>query len=63
MTSRLALLLLVLLPLAACKPEPPPLEQPPEPKATELRDAIKRPIDQAKAVEAAGAKYIFVEVK
>lgn len=41
--------------LGACKPEPPPLEQPPEPKATatELRDAIQRPIDQAKAVEAA----------
>lgn len=39
--------------LAACKPEPPPLEQPPEPKATELRDAIKRPIDKAKAIEAA----------
>ena len=39
--------------LGACKPEPPPLEQPPEPKATatELRDAIQRPIDQAKAVE------------
>lgn len=55
--SRFLALLLVSC-LAACKPEPPPLEQPPEPKATaasatELRDAIKRPIDKAKAVEAA----------
>ena len=31
--SRLPALLLVSC-LAACKPEPPPLEQPPEPKAT-----------------------------
>jgi hypothetical protein len=49
--SRVASLALLVACLAACKPEPPPLEQPPEPKATELRDAIKRPIDQAKAVE------------
>lgn len=49
--SRVAGLALLVACLAACKPEPPPLEQPPEPKATELRDAIKRPIDQAKAVE------------
>lgn len=51
--SRVASLVLLVACLAACKPEPPPLEQPPEPKATELRDAIKRPIDQAKAVEEA----------
>lgn len=54
--SRVAGLVLLMSAVAACKPEPPPLEQPPEPKAataTELRDAIKRPIDQAKAVEAA----------
>jgi len=53
--SRIASLILLMSGLAACKPEPPPLEQPPEPKATatELRDAIKRPIDQAKSVEAA----------
>jgi hypothetical protein len=49
---------LVIAGLTACKPEPPPLDQPPEPKAaaasaTELRDAIERPIDQAKAVGAA----------
>jgi hypothetical protein len=50
---RVAGLVLLISGVAACKPEPPPLEQPPEPKATELRDAIKRPIDKAKAVEAA----------
>ena len=52
---RVAGLVLLIACLGACKPEPPPLEQPPEPKATatELRDAIQRPIDKAKAVEAA----------
>ncbi|MBD9370666.1 hypothetical protein [Xanthomonas sp. XNM01] len=42
--------------LAACRPEPPPTEQPPEPQAqaqaaTELRDAIQAPQDTARAVE------------
>ncbi|KAF1712511.1 hypothetical protein CSC70_03080 [Pseudoxanthomonas kalamensis DSM 18571] len=45
--------------LAGCQPEPPPLEQPPEPQATaaakpantELRDAIQAPQDKARAVE------------
>ena len=54
---RTACLVLSLAGLAACKPEPPPTDEPPEPKAvaaenTELRDAIQKPIDQAKAVEA-----------
>lgn len=53
-----------LLACAACsRPEPPPTDQPPEPQAgtavaaadverhTQLRDAIQRPIDKAKAVE------------
>lgn len=48
-----------LLAAAACsKPQPPPTDQPPEPQAvaaterhTELRDAIQRPIDKAKAAE------------
>jgi hypothetical protein len=53
---RTACLLLSLAGLTACKPEPPPTDEPPEPKAvaaenTELRDAIQKPIDQAKAVE------------
>ncbi|MEO8366128.1 MAG: hypothetical protein ABI538_07965 [Pseudoxanthomonas sp.] len=53
-----SLVLVAIAGLSACKPETPPTDQPPEPKATaasatELRDAIKRPIDQAKAVEAA----------
>lgn len=51
--SRVIRLALLVSCLAACKPEPPPLEQPPEPKATELRDAIQQPIDRAKAVKAA----------
>lgn len=35
------------------RPEPPPTDQPPEPQAqhTELRDAIREPIDKARAVE------------
>ena len=40
--------------LAACRPEPPPTEQPPEPQAqahTELRDAIRAPQDKARDVE------------
>ena len=43
--------------LSACKPEPPPTDEPPKPQATaeatELRDAIQQPINQAKAVESA----------
>ena len=40
--------------VAACRPTPPPTERPPVPKAeqhTEMRDAIREPIDKAKAVE------------
>lgn len=38
--------------LGACrKPEPPPTDEPPEPQATQLRDAIQAPIDKARAVE------------
>lgn len=53
---RTACLVLSLAGLAACKPEPPPTDEPPEPQAaaadnTELRDAIQKPIDQAKVVE------------
>jgi outer membrane biosynthesis protein TonB len=39
---------------SACHPTPPPTDQPPKPQAeqhTEMRDAIKKPLDQAKAVE------------
>ena len=55
---RIALLACALTGLGACKPEPPPTDEPPEPKAvaagnTELRDAIQQPIDQAKAVDGA----------
>ena len=53
---RIALIAFASMGLGACKPEPPPTDEPPEPKAvaaenTELRDAIQKPIDQAKAVE------------
>ncbi|WP_305804303.1 hypothetical protein [Stenotrophomonas sp. YIM B06876] len=46
--------LLLLLPvLAACNaPEPPSPERPPDPQATALRDAMQRPLDQARAVQA-----------
>ena len=39
---------------ACAKPKPPPTDEPPEPQAvtgTELRDAIRDPIEKAKAVE------------
>ena len=55
-----ALLSFVLSCVACSKPEPPPTDEPPEPQAataaernTELRDAVRQPIDKAKAVEAA----------
>lgn len=55
---RSACLALPLLALNACTPEPPPTDEPPEPKAasadaTQLRDAIQRPIDKATAVDEA----------
>ena len=40
--------------LAACRPEPPPADQPPEPQVradTGLRDAIQAPQDKARQVE------------
>ena len=38
--------------LAGCsKPRPPEKERPVEPQATQLRDAIKAPIDKARNVE------------
>lgn len=54
LSARLFLLALSFAAMAGCsKPKPPPSDQPPEPQAqhTELRDAIKEPIDKAKAVE------------
>ena len=56
MMRTLACSALLLATLAACfKPQPPEKERPVEPQAaqhTELRDAIKAPIDKAKSVEA-----------
>ncbi|MGY0633832.1 hypothetical protein [Luteimonas sp. A478] len=38
---------------AACSPPPeaPPIDEPPEPQATALRDAIQAPLDKAHTVE------------
>lgn len=36
---------------SACGPNAPPVDKPPEPQATQLRDAIKAPIDRANAVQ------------
>jgi hypothetical protein len=56
----IAIAALLPLALAGCKPEPPEKEQPPEPQAaapqasdrhTELRDAIRKPIERAEQVE------------
>ena len=59
MNARYAYSIAVLLPLlAACQPEPPSKERPPEPQAsaaanknTQLRDAIQAPQDKARATE------------
>ena len=50
---RSPLVLLALLALTACKPTPPDPERPVEPQArhTELREAIREPLDKARAVE------------
>ena len=55
---RIVLLALSLIGLVACKPETPPTDEPPAPQAvaaedTQLRDAIKQPLEKAKAVEGA----------
>ena len=40
--------------LASCsKPQPPDRERPPEPQATELRDAMKRDVDSARKAQQA----------
>jgi hypothetical protein len=40
--------------LGACsKPAPPEKERPVDPQATQMRDAIQQPIEQAKSVEGA----------
>ena len=49
---RLAAVLPLSLALAACsKPTPPDKDQPPEPKATALRDYMQAPINKAKAAQ------------
>lgn len=56
--ARTCLLSLLVLAVMACrKPAPPDTDKPPDPQAparsTELRDAVKAPIDRAEATEAA----------
>ena len=59
-SSLLALPLLAT--LAACgKPQPPDTEHPPEPQATQLRDAIQQPLDRAKAAAAAAEQAAKAE--
>jgi len=56
MTNNASLgVVLLLLSCAACsRPVPPPTDRKPEPQAhTGLRDAIRQPLDKAKAVEGA----------
>jgi hypothetical protein len=59
METRIASFLLLACAAAGCSaPKPPPSDQPPDPQATaqhardtQLRDAIRQPIDKAKGVE------------
>jgi hypothetical protein len=50
----LSAVLLLSLACGACsRPPQPPTEQKPDPQAAQLREAIQRPIDQAKAADKA----------
>lgn len=52
MKPSLAVIALTCAALAACsKPQPPEKERPVDPQATQMRDAIQKPIEKAKAVE------------
>lgn len=56
---RIACLVLCIAWLAACKPEPPPTDERPEPQAeqaTALRDAMQRDIDRATAASDAASE-------
>lgn len=54
MRSPVLILLLATATLSACgKPQPPDTERPPEPQATALREAIAKPLEQAKAAQTA----------
>ncbi|WP_313252476.1 hypothetical protein [Stenotrophomonas sp.] len=48
------LMLLSLVTLAGCgKPQPPETERRPDPQATAMRDAMAKPLEEAKAAQAA----------
>ncbi len=45
--------------LAGCsKPKPPDKDQPPEPQATQLRDAMQAPLEQAKQAQDEARKAV-----
>lgn len=57
MSRSLLCALMALALLAGCsKPQPPDKDRPPEPQATQLRDAIQAPLDKARAVDANARK-------
>ncbi|MEF3082586.1 hypothetical protein V3391_10260 [Luteimonas sp. SMYT11W] len=52
--ARVGIAALLLLGCAACTPPPnEPTEKPAEPQATQLRDAMQKPLDDARAAQAA----------
>lgn len=53
MIRSLALCAGLVLLVACSKPRPPDKERPPEPQATQLRDAMDRPVDAARDVQKA----------
>jgi hypothetical protein len=54
MNLRTPLMVLALVTLSACgKPQPPDPERRPDPQATAMRDAIAKPLEQAKAAQTA----------
>ena len=53
MIRSLAMCAVVLLLTACSKPRPPDKERPPEPQATQLRDAMKAQVDAARDVQTA----------
>lgn len=57
MSRLLSCAMLALALLAGCsKPEPPEKERPVEPQATQLRDAMQAPLEQARAAQAEAKK-------
>lgn len=50
--ARVGVIALLLLGCAACTPPPDaPADKPPEPRATQLRDAMQKPLEDARATQ------------